>query len=58
MRFFGRDATELDLVITVTRERQREAVSCHPSQAVPGSALWRRLELQGDTEHLMWLRRP
>ncbi len=58
VRFFGRDATELDLVITVTRERQREAVSCHPSQAVPGSALWRRLELQGDTEHLMWLNRP
>ena len=27
-------------------------------QAVPGSALWRRLELQGDTEHLMWLNRP
>lgn len=58
VRFFGRDATDLDLVITVTRERQREAVSCHPSQAVPGSALWRRLELQGDTEHLMWLNRP
>ncbi len=46
---------ELDLRITVSRERQREAVSCHPSQAVPGSALWRRLELQGDAEHLMWL---
>ena len=55
VRFFGRDEAELDLRITVTRERQREAVSCHPSQAVPGSALWRRLELQGDTEHLTWL---
>lgn len=55
VRFYGRDETELDLRITVSRERQRAAVSCHPSQAVPGSALWRRLELQGDTEHLMWL---
>lgn len=58
VRFFGREDAELDLRITVSRERQREAVSCHPSQAVPGSALWRRLELQGDTEHLMWLIRP
>lgn len=57
-RFIGRGADELDMRITVSRERQREAVSCHPSQAVPGSALWRRLELQGDTEHLMWLHRP
>lgn len=57
VRFLGRDEAELDLRITVSRERQREAVSCHPSQAVPGSALWRRLELQGDTEHLMWLHR-
>lgn len=34
------------------------AVIAHPSQAVPGSALWRRLERQGDTEHLTWLRGP
>ena len=58
VRFFGRDETELDLRITVSRERQREAVSCHPSQLVPGSALWRRLDLQGNTEHLMWLLHP
>ncbi len=58
VRFFGRDESELDISITVSRERQRDAVSCHPSQAVPGSALWRRLELLGTTEHLMWLRRP
>ena len=31
------------------------SVTCHPSQAVPGSALWRRLELLGDREHLRWL---
>ena len=58
VRFVGRTDNELDMSIMVSRERQREAVSCHPSQAVPGSALWRRLELLGDTEHLMWLRRP
>ena len=54
----GATDDELDFSITVSRERQRDAVSCHPSQAVPGSALWRRLELLGNTEHLMWLRRP
>jgi LmbE family N-acetylglucosaminyl deacetylase len=58
VRFYGRDAADLDIRITVSRERQREAVSCHPSQAVPGSALWRRLEMLGDSEHLMWLLRP
>jgi hypothetical protein len=37
------------------RIRQLAAVRCHPSQAVPGSVLWRRLDLLGDTEHLRWL---
>lgn len=32
------------------------AVACHPSQAVPGSVLWRRLEIQGDREYLRRLR--
>ena len=54
--FVGHDATEVDLVIPVAREHQLEAVTCHPSQAVPGSVLWRRLELQGPVEHLRWLR--
>ena len=53
--FTGRDASEIDLVVPVDREGQRRAVQCHPSQAVPGSALWRRLELLGDREHLRWL---
>ena len=30
--------------------RQLEAVRCHATQAVPGSVLWRRLELLGDRE--------
>ena len=55
--FLGRPASEIDLVLSVDRTAQRAAVDCHPSQAVPGSVLWRRLELQGDTEHLRWLRR-
>jgi N-acetylglucosamine malate deacetylase 2 len=53
--FTGRNADELDFRVTVTRDRQRQAAACHPSQAVPGSALWRRLELLGDSEYLMWL---
>ena len=39
------------------RERQLQAVACHPSQALPGSVLWRRLELLGDHEHLRYLRK-
>ena len=54
--FVGHDPAEVDLVITVDREHQLGAVTCHPSQAVPGSVLWRRLELQGPQEHLRWLR--
>lgn len=56
--FLGRPGDEIDLVLTVDRTAQLAAVECHPSQAVPGSVLWRRLELQGDDEHLRWLRRP
>lgn len=56
--FVGRPAAEIDLTLRVDRTAQRAAVDCHPSQAVPGSVLWRRLELQGATEHLVWLRRP
>ncbi|MDP2775175.1 MAG: PIG-L deacetylase family protein [Nocardioides sp.] len=54
--FDGYPETGIDLVVTVDRARQRQAVACHPSQAVPGSVLWRRLELLGDQEHLRWLR--
>ena len=36
--------------VTVDRTRQLEAVHCHATQAVPGSVLWRRLELLGDRE--------
>jgi len=40
------------LEVRVDRRRQRMAIACHASQAVPGSVLWRRLELLGDREYL------
>lgn len=36
--------------IQVDRRVQRAAIVCHATQATPGSVLWRRLDLQGDTE--------
>lgn len=42
--------------VEVDRTAQRSAIACHASQAVPGSVLWRRLELQGSTETLRYLR--
>jgi LmbE family N-acetylglucosaminyl deacetylase len=53
--FTSHDPGDIDLVVTLDRTSQLAAVACHPSQAVPGSLLWRRLELQGDTENLRWL---
>ena len=52
----GHDPGDIDLEVTVDRTRQLAAVACHPSQAVPGSLLWRRLDLLGDIENLRWLR--
>lgn len=56
--FRGRVEGEVDLVLEVDRTAQLEAVHAHPSQAVPGSAVWRRLELLGGREYLRWLVRP
>lgn len=55
--FTGHPDEEIDLRLRVDRERQLVAIQAHASQAVPGSVLWRRLELLGDTESLRWLRR-
>ncbi len=38
--------------VAVDRTRQLDAVRCHATQAVPGSVLWRRLELLGDVEYV------
>ena len=51
--FVGSQGDEIDLVVTVDRERQRAAALAHASQALPTSVLWRRLELLGDREHLV-----
>jgi hypothetical protein len=42
-------------VVEEDRSPQLDAISRHSSQAVPGSVLWRWLELLGDVEHLRWL---
>lgn len=49
--FVGYPAEALRAV-PVERGRQLAAVRCHASQAVPGSVMWRRIELLGDTEYL------
>lgn len=56
--FLGHTDAEIDVRLTVSRQRQLTAVACHPSQAIPGSVLWRRLELLGDHEHLRVLTTP
>jgi len=56
--FTGHQDEEIDLRLSVDRARQRQASRAHVSQALPGSVLWRRLELLGDTESLRWLRPP
>lgn len=57
-QFAGHGPSDIDLSITVDRARQRRAIDLHPSQAVPGSVLWRRLDLLADREYLRWLYRP
>lgn len=51
----GHSPEDIDLVISVDRTTQEQAVACHPSQAAPGHVLRRRLELLGPHEHLRWL---
>lgn len=56
--FTGHRSQEIDLRVTVDRARQHLASRAHLSQALPGSVLWRRLDLLADTESLRWLRPP
>ncbi len=55
--FTGHRDEDIHLRLTVDRTRQRVACHAHESQALPGSVLWRRLDLLADTESLRWLRR-
>ncbi len=51
----GHPLEEMDIALSCRRDAQRVAVRAHSSQDAPGSPLWRRLELLGDTEWLRWL---
>jgi len=55
--FTGHAEDALPIVIDVDRARQIQAAHLHVTQAIPGSVLWRRLELLGTREHLR-LTRP
>ncbi len=56
--FVGRFPDELDLCVRVARLSQRRAAYAHASQLSPTAVFWRRIQLQGECEHLRWLRRP
>ena len=56
--FSGQPPGRIDLCIRVNRARQRRAALMHASQISPAAVLWRRLQLQGDCEHLRWLLPP
>ncbi len=53
--FVGRRHDELDITLTVDRTRQLDAIGHHRSQSTHNPVLWRRLELQGATDHLRYL---
>ena len=46
------------MCIRVGRAKQRAAALLHATQISPTAVLWRRLQLQGDCEHLRWLLPP
>ena len=56
--FAGQPPCNLDLCVRVNRARQRRAALLHETQVSPTAVLWRRLQLQGDCEHLRWLIAP
>lgn len=56
--FAGQPPGVLDFQMPVDRACQRRAAWLHTSQISPAAVVWRRLELQGDTEHLRWLLPP
>jgi LmbE family N-acetylglucosaminyl deacetylase len=53
--FAGRPPGQVDICVRVDRARQRRAALLHASQISPAAVLWRRLQLQGDCEHLRWI---
>ena len=56
--FAGQSPDMIDMCVRVSRHRQRRAALLHASQISPSAVLWRRLQLQGECEHLRWLVLP
>ncbi len=56
--FVGRADTEIDHIVTVDRSGQYAAMACHGSQLADNPVPRRRIDLQGDLEHLRQLHRP
>lgn len=56
--FVGRDDDDLDVELLVDRRAQAAATDCHGSQLFDNPVPRRRVELQGDLEHLRVLHRP
>lgn len=54
--FSGKRGEDVDLRVTLFRARQRVATHARASQALPGSAQRRPLEVLADTGSLRWLR--
>ncbi|MBI4727933.1 MAG: PIG-L family deacetylase [Acidobacteria bacterium] len=54
--FLGRRREEIDLVVTVDRSRQIQAIACHRSQSAGNPVPRRRMEMTGLTEWMRWLR--
>lgn len=50
--FVGREASPIDIFLTVDRAQQMQAIACHRSQSGDNPVLWRRLALMGDREYL------
>ncbi|MBR7828226.1 PIG-L family deacetylase [Actinospica sp. MGRD01-02] len=56
--FAGRSPEQFDICVRVRRTMQRRAALAHASQVSPTAVFWRRLQLQGECEHLRWLKAP
>ena len=56
--FTGRDPAELDITLTVSRQRQWRAIARHRSQSADNPVLHRRLELLGEHEYLRLILPP
>jgi N-acetylglucosamine malate deacetylase 2 len=56
--FTGQEPAGPDITLTVSRQRQWRAIACHTSQSTDNPVLRRRLQLQGDREHLRLIPPP